>query len=71
MKKIMIDNGLADELDIWLTAFRNLYGEDYPLSRMLSGLLDSIEDIHPEIIEEVGRMAEEDPAVLDRMGNRC
>lgn len=65
---IRVSEELAEELRIWKMAFERSYNRgSLTYEFMLRSMLDSLEDTEPAVVEELGRMAEEDPTLLERM----
>ena len=60
---------LVEELKIWRMAFSACYGKTVSYGEMIRGMLDSLEDTDPGVIEELDRMVKKHPELQDKLGN--
>ena len=58
---------LVAELKIWRTAFNACYGKTVSYEEMIRGMLDSMEDSEPGVVEEMDRMVKKHPELLDKL----
>lgn len=62
---IRVSEELAEELRIWKMAFERSYNRgSLTYEFILRGMLDSLEDTEPAVVEELDRMCKEDPSLL-------
>lgn len=67
---IRVSEELAEELRIWKMAFERSYNRgSLTYEFMLRSMLDSLEDTEPAVVEELGRMIDENPSLMARMVN--
>ena len=67
---IRVSEELAEELRIWKVAFERSYNRgSLTYEFMLRSMLDSLEDTEPAVVEELGRMIDENPSLMARMVN--
>lgn len=59
---------LVEELKIWRMAFCAAYGKQVSYSEMLRGMLDSLEDSDPGVVEEMDRLVKKHPDLEEKMG---
>lgn len=60
---------LVDELGVWKMAFEAAYGKTVTYGEMLRGMLDSLEDSKPAVVEELDLIVKKHPELLDRFAN--
>lgn len=75
---INLPTTLVEELKVWRQAFVNSYGRPVSYAEMLRGMLDSLEDSEPGVVEELDSMVKRHPELLERLNeyrkiviNRC
>ena len=56
MKNIELSEALASQLETYLKAFQKVYGPEFTMDRMISSLLSGVEEIHPEVMEELAKI---------------
>lgn len=56
-----LPKALVDELKVWRMAYCAAYGKQVSYGEMLRGMLDSLEDSNPEVVEEYNRLVEKHP----------
>lgn len=59
---------LVEELKVWRMAFCAAYGKQISYSEMLRGMLDSLEDSDPGVVEEMDRLVKKHPDLEEKMG---
>ena len=64
-----LPKALVEELKIWRMAFCAAYGKQVSYSEMLRGMLDSLEDSDPGVVEEMDRLVKKHPDLEEKMGN--
>ena len=66
---IRLPSSLVEELKVWKVAFERSYGRG-PLTYefMIRGMLDCLEETEPGVFEELKKMMEEEPALLEKLG---
>ena len=52
---------LVDELKIWRLAFSAAYGRTISYAEMIRGMLDSLEDFDPGVVEELDTILRDHP----------
>lgn len=60
---------LVEELKVWRTAFSAAYGKSVSYGDMIRGMLDSLEDSDPSVVEELERLLEKHPELQEKMAN--
>ena len=56
---------LVEALKVWKMAFTAAYGRPMSYADIITGMLDSLEDSEPTVIEEMDRLTEKHPELLD------
>ena len=64
-----LPKSLVEELKVWRLAFCSAYGKSVSYGEMIRGMLDSLEDSDPGVVEELDRMVEKHPELQDKLGN--
>ena len=64
-----LPKALVEELKVWRMAFCAAYGKQISYSEMLRGMLDSLEDSDPGVVEEMDRLVKKHPDLEEKMGN--
>lgn len=59
---------LVEELKVWRMAFYAAYGKQVSYSEMLRGMLDSLENSDPGVVEELNRLVKKHPDLEEKMG---
>lgn len=59
---------LVGELKVWKRAFSNCYNRSITYGEMFRTMLDSMEDYEPGVAEEMERMVEAHPELLEKIG---
>lgn len=62
---------LIEELKVWQMAFNNAYGRSVTYGEMIRGMLDSLEDTEPGVVEELNRLVEKHPELKEKLANYC
>ena len=60
---------LVDELRVWQMAFNNAYGRQVSYGEMIRGMLDSLEDSEPSVVEELDLIVKKHPELLEKLAN--
>ena len=60
---------LIEELKVWRMAFNNAYGRPVSYGEMIRGMLDSLEDSEPGVVEELDLIVKKHPELLDKLAN--
>lgn len=60
---------LVEELKVWQMAFNNAYGRQVPYGEIIRGMLDSLVDTEPGVVEELDILVKKHPELMDRLGN--
>lgn len=58
---------LMEELKVWKMAFAAAYGRQVSYGEMIRGMLDSLEDSDPGVVEELDAIVKKHPEVLDKL----
>ena len=68
-KTLNLPAALVDELKVWQMAFVASYGRQVSYGEMIRGMLDSLEDSDPGVVEELDILVEKHPELMDKMAN--
>ena len=68
-KTLNLPAALVDELRIWQMAFNNAYGKPVSYGEMIRGMLDSLEDSDPCVVEELDILVRKHPEMMDKLAN--
>lgn len=60
---------LVEELRVWRMAFTAAYGKSVSYAEMLRGMLDSLEDTDPDVVEELDGIVKKHPELLEKLAN--
>ncbi len=60
---------LVDELKVWRMAFTASYGHPISYAEMIRGMLDSLDDSDPGVVDELDRIIKKHPELLEKMAN--
>ena len=67
---INLPKELVEELKVWKQAFGIAYGDpSFSYERMIRGMLDSLQVTEPSVVEELERLTEKNPALVDMLGH--
>ena len=58
---------LVEELKIWKMAFTAAYGRTVSYGEMIRGMLDSLEDSDPGVVEELEAIVNRHPELLEKL----
>ena len=58
---------LVEELKVWRLAFCAAYGKTVSYGEMIRGMLDSLEDSDPAVVDELGSILAKHPELEDKM----
>lgn len=64
-----LPKSLVEELKVWRMAFCACYGKTVSYGEMIRGMLDSLEDSDPGVVEELSRMVKKHPQLQEKLGN--
>lgn len=59
---------LVEELKVWRMAFCASYGKTVSYGEMIRGMLDSLEDSDPGVVEELNGLVEKHPELQEKFG---
>lgn len=66
---INLPKPLVEELKVWKMAFAAAYGRQVSYGEMIRGMLDSLEDSDPGVVEELDLIMKRHPEQLEKLGN--
>lgn len=66
-KTLNLPASLVDELGVWKMAFTAAYGRQVSYGEMIRGMLDSLEDSDPGVIEELDAIVKRHPELLNKL----
>lgn len=66
-KTLNLPASLVDELLVWKMAFTAAYGKPISYGEMIRGMLDSLEDTEPGVVEELDALVKKHPELLDKL----
>ena len=58
---------LVEALKVWKMAFTAAYGKPMSYADIIYGMLDSLEDSEPAVVEELDRLVAKHPVLIDMM----
>ena len=64
-----LPKALVEELKIWRMAFCASYGRSVSYGEMIRGMLDCVAEIEPNVVEELDRLVQRNPSLLEKMRN--
>lgn len=64
-----LPTSLVEELKVWRMAFNTSYGKSISYAEMIRGMLDSLEDTEPGVVEEMDGIMKKHPELMDKMSN--
>lgn len=64
-----LPSALVEELKVWRMAFNNAYGKTVSYGEMIRGMLDSLQDSDPGVVEELNLIISKHPELMDRLAN--
>lgn len=64
-----LPTALVEELKIWRMAFNNAYGRQVSYGEMIRGMLDSLENSDPGVVEELDLIVKRHPELMDKLAN--
>ncbi len=64
-----LPSAVVEELKVWRMAFCNAYGKSVTYADMLRGMLDSLEDSDPSVVEELKIIITKHPELQERLAN--
>lgn len=62
-----LPKALVEELKIWRLAFCSAYGKTVSYGEMIRGMLDSLEDSDPAVVDELGIILAKHPELEEKM----
>lgn len=60
---------LVEELKIWKRAYCNAYNKQVSYGEMFRGMLDSMSEIDPCVVEELDLMVKQHPELMESLAN--
>ena len=67
-KTITLPTALVEELKVWRIAFNASYGRTVSYSEMIRGMLDSLAETEPGVIDELEHIIERHPELKEQLG---
>lgn len=64
-----LPTALVEELKVWRTAFSAAYGKSVSYGEMIRGMLDSLEDTEPGVVEELDTIVRKHPELAQKLAN--
>lgn len=64
-----LPTALVEELKVWRMAFNNAYGKSVSYGDMIRGMLDSLEDTEPGVVEELETIIKKHPELQEKLAN--
>lgn len=64
-----LPTALVEELKVWRTAFSAAYGKSVSYGEMMRGMLDSLEDTEPGVVEELDTIVRKHPELAQKLAN--
>lgn len=64
-----LPTALVEELRVWRMAFNNAYGKNVSYGEMIRGMLDSLPESEPGVVEELGIILSRHPELGKKMAN--
>lgn len=56
-------------MNLWRLAFIAAYGKNVSYAQMIRGMLDSLEDTDPGVVEELDLIMKRHPELMNKMAN--
>ena len=66
---INLPTALVEELKIWRMAFNNAYGKPISYGEMIRGMLVSLEDSDPDVVNELDVLCQKHPEFMEKLAN--
>ena len=66
---VSLPTSLVEELKIWQLAFNASYGRAVSFEEMIRGMLDSLEDSEPGVVDELDTIMKKHPELMEKMSN--
>lgn len=64
-----LPTALVDELRVWRMAFTAAYGKQVSYSEMIRGMLDSLDETEPGVVDELDQLVAKHPDLEEKLGN--
>ena len=64
-----LPTALVEELKVWRTAFSAAYCKSVSYGEMIRGMLDSLEDTEPGVVEELDTIVRKHPELAEKLAN--
>lgn len=64
---LTLPTSLVEELKIWQLAFNASYGRPVSFAEMIRGMLDSLEDSEPGVVDELDTIMKKQPELMEKM----
>ncbi len=68
-KTLNLPAALVDELGVWKMAFEASYGKPVTYGEIIRGMIDSLEDTEPGVVEELDWIIKRHPELADKIAN--
>ena len=66
---INLPTSLVEELKVWKTAFSAGYGRTVSYAEMIRGMLDSLDESEPAVVDALNTMVKKHPDLMEKMSN--
>ena len=63
-----LPKGLVEELKVWKMAFTAAYGRNVSYGEMIRGMLDTLEESDPAVVQELDAILTRHPELAGKMG---
>ena len=63
-----LPKGLVEELKVWKIAFTAAYGRNVSYGEMIRGMLDTLEESDPAVVQELDAILTRHPELAGKMG---
>ena len=64
-----LPKALVEELKVWRMAFCAAYGKQVSYGEMLRGMINSLKNFDPSVVEELNRLVKKHHDLEEKMGN--
>lgn len=68
-KTLNLPAALVDELGVWKMAFEASYGKPVSYGEIIRGMIDSLEDTEPGVVEELDWILKRHPELIGKLAN--
>lgn len=66
---VSLPTSLVEEMKIWQLAFNASYGRPVSFEEMIRGMLDSLEDSEPGVVDELDKIMKKHPELMEKMSD--